>query len=261
MTTFTIGADPELFAADTDNIPRSLIHKIGGTKDNPIEVYPGYGLQEDNVAVEFNIPPAKDVDQFIGAINTMINHIDSVLREKGLHIDTKAAHSFPEQELAVPEAWVFGCEPDFNAWTRQINPKPAATDPTLRTAGGHVHIGTKVNPIIGTKLCDLVLGIPSVLYDTDSTRKELYGKAGAFRYAKKYTGFEYRVLSNFWIFDKTLIRWVYNSVNHMIELSKDVSTKRLISKLRENIIHTINKNDKKSAEMLMKIYKEAFITP
>jgi hypothetical protein len=39
-------------------------------------------------------------------------------------------------------------------------------------------------------------------------RRELYGKAGAFR-PKPY-GVEYRVLSNRWLNSEALIRWVYN---------------------------------------------------
>ena len=53
---FTIGADPEVFL-ERNNIPVSSIGKIGGTKYEPIHIQDGIFLQEDNVTVEYNIPP------------------------------------------------------------------------------------------------------------------------------------------------------------------------------------------------------------
>ncbi|OYV41139.1 MAG: hypothetical protein B7Z80_02685 [Rhodospirillales bacterium 20-64-7] len=57
---------------------------------------------------------------------------------------------------------------------------------------------------------DYFLGIHSLLWDKDGTRRKLYGKAGAFR-PKPY-GMEYRVLSNRWLDSPDLTRWVYNTV-------------------------------------------------
>ena len=49
----------------------------------------------------------------------------------------------------------------------------------------HLHLGYE-NPNIDTSLMlvkylDMYLGVPSVLRDTDSRRRSLYGKAGCFR--------------------------------------------------------------------------------
>jgi hypothetical protein len=65
------------------------------------------------------------------------------------------------------------------------------------------------------KACDLHLGVPSVLMDNGLLRKELYGKAGAYR--KKSYGGEYRTLSNYWIFDEQKIGWVYQAVENALE--------------------------------------------
>ena len=54
---------------------------------------------------------------------------------------------------------------------------------------------------------DLFLGCPSIILDKDNKRRELYGKAGAYR--NKPYGVEYRTLSNFWLTSSKLMQWVY----------------------------------------------------
>ena len=44
---------------------------------------------------------------------------------------------------------------------------------------------------------DYTLGLDSLLLDSDTRRRSMYGRAGSFRF-KEY-GIEYRTLSNFWI--------------------------------------------------------------
>ena len=112
-------------------------------------------------------------------------------------------------ELEHPNAQTFGCDPDFNAWTGRKNPRPKATDKNLRSCGGHVHIGylegkyKDLAPRSIIKACDLYMGIPAVFMDNGTLRKQLYGKAGAYR--QKGYGVEYRSLSNFWIFVNGLL--------------------------------------------------------
>jgi len=56
-------------------------------------------------------------------------------------------------------------------------------------------------------MADYLLGVWSVLHDTDMRRRELYGAAGAYR-PKKY-GVEYRTMSNFWLRSPQLMREVH----------------------------------------------------
>ena len=60
-----------------------------------------------------------------------------------------------------------------------------ATRTTLRSAGFHIHVGYPQNNIDVSvqmlRYIDVYVGIPSILYDTDSERRKLYGKAGCFR--------------------------------------------------------------------------------
>lgn len=63
----------------------------------------------------------------------------------------------------------------------------------------HLHIGyDNPNVEISLKLIktfDIFLGIPSVIIDPDTQRRELYGKAGAFRLTRY--GVEFRTLSSY----------------------------------------------------------------
>ena len=66
-----------------------------------------------------------------------------------------------------------------------------------------------------SKELDYYLGLPSLLFDPDTSRRKMYGKAGAFR-PKPY-GMEYRVLSNAWLKSPELIKWVFNNTKLAFE--------------------------------------------
>jgi hypothetical protein len=179
-----------------------------------------------------------------------------VMDKYGFALSRLSAASFPKEELSDPRAFIFGCDPDLNAWTGRINPRPKAADQNLRSCGGHLHIGykfkTKAEAKRAVKLVELFVGVPSVLIDEGEERKKLYGKAGAMRY-KPY-GVEYRTLSNFWVFDKELRTWVYRNVERAMSL---LDTDFDVDSLRDVIVHTINDNDKSMAHSLINQYNIA----
>ena len=215
---FLIGADPECFIKSRKyGHYKSAVGMVGGTKQHPKPIDNlGHAIQEDNVSVEFNIPPADSLTGFRASIHKVLDHIRSILPE--YDIDTSSAVSFPPEELDTPQAQEFGCEPDFNAWTKSKNPKPKAADENLRSAGGHIHVGSSIavaDPVSVIRAMDLFLGVPSVALDNGTLRRKLYGGAGSFR-QKKY-GAEYRTLSNFWIFNDSLIEWAYTGTQRALE--------------------------------------------
>jgi hypothetical protein len=222
MKLATLGSDPEFFIQDKQGQLKSIIGMLGGSKEHPafLDDFGEFKMQEDNVAAEYNIPPAHTREQFIEYVQFPQQAISRIIGTDKYSISKRASASFPEQELRHPKALEFGCDPDYNAWNMQMNPKPICDDPTFRTAGGHIHIGVKnrkpreVLRII--RAMDKYLGVWSVITDTDTKRRQLYGKAGAFR--PQPHGCEYRTLSNFWIFDKGLIGEVWDrtqqAVNH-----------------------------------------------
>ena len=85
--------------------------------------------------------------------------------------------------------------------------------------------------------------------DDGILRKQLYGKYGAYR-PKPY-GQEYRVLSNFWVFDEKLTGWVWDSVALALDA---VSNKFDVEAEHENIKAAINNNNKKLAQELVAKY-------
>jgi hypothetical protein len=93
---------------------------------------------------------------------------------------------------------------------------------------------------------DFYLGLPSLAYDSDQERREMYGKAGCCRY-KPY-GTEYRTLSNAWLKSEALMRWVYrNTVKGMNEL---MAGNNLADKYGD-IQEIINTGDKKAANKII----------
>lgn len=249
---FTIGADPELFLVNNQQKLISVVGLIGGTKEEPMPIGNGCAVQEDNVAAEFCIPPCVSSTSFVEAIQFALGDINNRAEKLGLSLATlTASASFDKDQLRTPQAQQFGCDPDYNAYTMRPNPRPKAQDKTLRSAGGHVHVGTKhPHPNI-IKTMDLYLGIPSLILDKDEHRRQLYGKAGAFR-PKPY-GVEYRTLSNFWIWDKKTIEWVYHQVHTCIEKCADfISSTTEEDRLK--IQDCINNNNKEEAKNLIKTW-------
>lgn len=218
-----IGADPELFLKQQEqNKFISGIDLIGGSKHYPRQIRDdGCAIQEDNVAAEFNIPPCETVDRFIESINFTLDNLSQLAKGYGLSLAIVPSAVFDQDQLNHPQAMEFGCDPDFNCWTRQRNPRPKTENKQLRVAGGHVHAGCLeegIDPWNMGRAMDLFLGVPSLQYDNDQERRKLYGKAGAVR-IKPY-GVEYRTLSNFWLKSDELKTWVFNQTNKAKDFCK-----------------------------------------
>ena len=241
---FLIGADPEFFIKKKYGGYASTVGLIGGSKWEPKKIdEDGHAILEDNVAVEFNIKPASSFDEFRSSIHKVLDHIRGIL--PGYEFSKESAVSFPQEELMTPEAQMFGCEPDFDAWRECVNEKPCADDKNLRSAGGHIHVGSDLaisNPVAVIRAMDLFLGVPSTQLDAGTLRRELYGKAGCFR-AKSY-GTEYRTLSNFWIFDDSLIQWAFDGTQRALEFVEKGNTIDVADGYRiQRCINTNNPDD------------------
>jgi hypothetical protein len=216
-----LGADPELFLEDHNGKVISAIGRVGGTKKRPKpikELGKKFSVQEDNVLLEYNIPPAKSGAEWVGHHTQMLEYLATFVDKMGLKLSDKASHSMDEDQLVNPSAHVFGCEPDFDVWALDWNKSPKAADPNLRSAGGHIHVGYE-NPdphktIKIARMCDLFIGAPLKLKDPDKKRAELYGRPGAIRF-KPY-GFEYRTPSNYWITKTDNISAVHHAIRNVM---------------------------------------------
>jgi len=240
-----IGADVEIFLRDKNTgHPVPAIGLIGGTKHEPkpvLELGDGFCVQEDNVMLEYNIPPAKTKEEFVSNVMTMNSYLDELLAKKGLIADICSSMTFSKKQLSHPQAQEMGCEPDWDVWTRTINPSPKENPliKTTRTSGGHIHISFTVDgkpmeeiflkePVV--KALDLTIGMLALDFDQDPLRRQLYGKPGAFR--NRPGGIEYRCPSNFWTKSPQMIAWAYTGVKQALYLVSNYQ-----QKLQEHYSH------------------------
>lgn len=256
------GADPELFLITKEGEYRSAVGLIGGSKKQPRVIDDqGSAVQEDNVAVEFNIPPSGTKQEFVNNIQKVMAYLNGYAGERNLLLSVVPAAKFPDIELQTPQAMRFGCDPDLNVWSGTLNAPPEldATNYNLRSCGGHVHVSwtpPKMEEEFmaqGEELVrafDLFLGAPSILYDSDMLRRRLYGKAGCFRF-KPY-GIEYRTLSNFWIKSPEMMEWVYDRAQQAIDFLNSGGTVRMED--RELIEQVINHGDESALTKLHQLY-------
>jgi hypothetical protein len=247
---FKIGCDPEFFILKNGN-PYPAIGLIGGTKENPLSTdREGCFMQEDNVMAEFNVPPSEDPKELFDNMQHTIEYIAKRLPDDSFSTLIVPSLEFDPKILLHPQALVFGCDPDYNCWTLAIN-TPPDVHTNLRTAGGHVHVGydnpTMEKSVELLKLMDYYIGIPSVLLDLDTKRRKIYGKAGAFR-MKSY-GFEYRVLSNFWIKDLESVEFIFKGVKKCFNAYDN--GKRLSDKEGKKIQEIINTSNASEATLML----------
>ena len=242
-----VGADPEVFVSNIrpETGRRAVVSAHGmipGTKEEPHPVKRG-AVQVDGMALEFNINPATSEFSFLLNIKTVMSHLEEMI-PKNAKIEVKSSHMFNKgyidgQPLVARE---LGCDPDFNAWTREENPRPNPNTP-LRTAAGHVHIGwTKDQDpkseahyhacVAVARAMDGFLGVMGMILDPDHRRQQLYGSPGAFR-PKPY-GCEYRVLSNFWLKDVAFQKMVYSQVQKGMKWVKKPVNYRAVSEIDED---------------------------
>lgn len=202
LETVRLGSDAEVFLKDATGRPFPACGIIGGTKDQPLILSEdGCAVQEDNVLLEFNTPICTTNLEWVSNLQRAMELAFAKVPPT-MRVSYTATENFDKRLLENPQAQTFGCEPDFNAWTREQNPRPRAKDPTLRSAAAHVHISWEDPADIEQRMrviqmADIFVTLPSLSESSDRKRRELYGKAGAFR-PKKY-GVEHRVMDNYWL--------------------------------------------------------------
>ncbi len=249
----TIGSDPEIFISNGEEIV-SAIDLVPGTKDDPHPIDDkGHMIQTDNIALEYNIPPCNNEDEFVYSIQFVKDYLETVAIANGYQLSPLASAEINSLFLLHPQAQRFGCEPDFNPYTEDVNEVPNSNT-NLRCVGGHVAVGypnpTMETSILIVKAFDIFVVLPSLLIDTDERRRELYGKAGAFRFKDPW-GVECRALSNFWIHSEELIKWVYSQTIKAVECVLEGRIEPLIQKYSLLVVEAINTNNKELANKLL----------
>ena len=275
-----VGSDAEFFLLK-DNNPFPVCGLLGGTKENPRPVLEGngYAVQEDNVLVEFNIPPANTAMEFHESISKMLSYLKEEMKKNNLECKYNSCELFEQKILEqYPQAYAFGCEPDFCVWTKSVNPspdfpgvwknypnKPKVKDDKViyepRTAGYHVHVSYLVDnqqssladKELFVKAQDLFLGVPSIILENQNIRRKYYGRAGAFR-PKEY-GHEYRVLGSALLSDSPNInQWIFNQNCKIISWLNTQNADIILKNNAENITIAINAGDREMAGRLVSLF-------
>ena len=260
--TFTIGADPEVFVGVNKKFV-SAHDLVPGTKLKPYPVLEG-SVQVDGMALEYNINPCESKQEFTHRISFVRQQMQDMLQ--GVEIMPVSCVEFDKKTIeGVPtKNYELGCSVDFNAYTGEPNETPNSKL-MMRTAGGHVHIGgfhtnkryssehySKCTRL--TRLMDKELGIYSLIWDTDTKRRSMYGKAGCFR--PTYYGVEYRSLSNLWIFNTDLVEFVYDATQTAYDKflsGETVNTDKYEQIINNSLIEEVND---KTAECVRSIVND-----
>jgi hypothetical protein len=242
----TIGADPEFFIRRADTgTPQPIIGLLGGTKGKAIPIGPSgiYGMQEDNVMAEYNIPPCNDESAFMSHVtrgrDAIMDHLHTKFPYQ-YEVDRAAARVFAASALDHPQARTFGCSPDFDGYQmggENVGIAPEAlVVPGLgewRFCGGHVHLGYKhllksdMPDYVAAQWADVFLGLTLLAYDRQGQRRQFYGTPG--RYRPTSYGIEYRPLSTLWTFNPSGLEYVayYGIALCKFLLKSEAALKRL----------------------------------
>ena len=225
----TIGADPELFFVDASGNFVSAYGHVPGTKNDPEPTDFG-AVQLDGHAVEFNIFPTSDVNEFVDLLRAGIDFCKGLAANVGCSLSFSPVAVFsPEHfDMLPPESKVLGCSPDFNGYTGQVNTAPEIAEIPIRTSSGHVHIGYPCEPEFWhgagfeqrlSLVQHLGLRLETVAkaweVPASKDRRNYYGDNFAFR-PKPY-GVELRQLDALWLTDERWMRLVFSTVRDNTE--------------------------------------------
>lgn len=273
MSQFTFGCDPEIFIKENGK-PASAYGLIPGSKESPHKTEGG-AVQVDGMALEFNTDPvqATDFEGFNARIVQQVKNLRAMVPEN-LSLSVEPVQEFGKEFLDTQpdDAKELGCDPDWNAYTKETNPRPDADNTTFRTGAGHIHIGWGADIPIDNKehieicagfvkMLDPLVGFFMTYIDRDPRRRELYGKAGAFR-PKPY-GVEYRTPSNVWIRNRASREVVHFLMNRAIYYHSRGTTPTAVAAgcSSEEIVRIINEGDHKKAKNLISAYFHDYNAP
>jgi len=227
----TIGSDPEYGAVDQQGIPRSVVGFLPGTKQEPFPLNEHVSCQIDNVGAECCIPPCSTEDDFVKFMTIARVLTQQKLREQAPHLSlvSRSSQRYSDEELNSDSARLFGCDPSYCVYIgdRSHRPSPEQVG-NLRSFGFHIHVGFKLEegenqiPYVTNliRAMDIMLGVPSIIIDRDTDRRQIYGNAGDLRYRmiKDILVIEYRTLGAFMHSSSELLRFCYQQTMKAIEM-------------------------------------------
>lgn len=275
------GADPEFFivtkkgtVVNSDRFfpPEKNKYEIkGGLKNKPMHLF------FDGIQAEFNIWPHTCREWVLDDIWLLFKRVYELI---GPNYDISLQPCVKVRKdilrKADPRARIFGCDPDYNAYTGEKN--EILVDPDthpLRYAGGHIHMSPefgnkKKEPFLASweeicksvKLLDILVGSLLVLLERDvaaATRRFMYGTAGCFRETE--WGIEYRTPSPFWLMAPEITSLVAGMVRLFFRIRNHEVENYFLDLVDEDLVrHAIDYNDYDAALTIYKAIKRNLIT-
>lgn len=222
MMKFTFGSDPE-FMLSKDNKFYSAIRILKHDKHNRIQIG-NHEYYYDNVLAECAVAPGNTKEEVVSNFRDCLQQFVKIVSPYKLVL--RSSQDYPPDQLTEKEAKEIGCDTEYCVYSLSDVKPPTQefVSNCLRTAGGHIHLGTELafrdeySALFVIRLMDLFLGIPSIFLDKDKTakrRKRLYGKAGRFRLPEH--GVEYRSLGNFWWSTPELVELTWDICQFVLE--------------------------------------------
>jgi hypothetical protein len=267
-----IGCDPEFFIQSQGKHICAIPYLGGACKEllfpmmeNNI-IKEGFFFCHDRASVEFNVPPTMDFKTFRDQLNYakqfILHLVNNDYNGPKIEISEDASAFFNWDELTNPKALEVGCHPSWNAWTNSQNKLTKDLEKSnFQCAAFHWHLecdfgcDDKFHLMMACiRAFDLFLGVPSVMMDNDLWRKDSgYGLAGQFREMLDKNRFEYRVLSNFILFDDVALEFMWNQMFKAIDYVNEFDI--ITGELGDRIQKCINTSDKILAYEICKEFK------
>lgn len=266
-----IGSDPEIFCEDEKGeiVPA---FKFLGSKEKPNKAQGHYhhnSIYWDGFQAEFDTYANSCMQIHGDSIHYGLQGLYNALKQHNpkAKLSSKTVFDIPMDMLkeSAPEHVAFGCRPSFNAYGMKGDERPG-TEVTYRSTGGHIHFGLgdklasdEAGILKMVKALDAILGVACVSmfakYD-DPRRRQMYGLAGEYR-RPKY-GFEYRVLSNAWMFHPLIAHLVFDLARSVTTFGYKDFLKYWDCEEKETI-RIINECDVKAAREVLKKNKSILI--
>lgn len=226
MALFTFGTDAEFFI-HKDGKPRSAIGIVPGTKYKRYKRN-GHEYFYDNVLAECAVKYGRNKEETINNIQDCLQVFTEIVKPYDLCIE--AYKTLPKSELAHKDAIQANCDSEACAYSlKPIKlPKHFYTKNNSRSAGGHLHLGSKIikkddfSLLHVVRMLDLFVGLPSIFIDYDPSsikRKRFYGHAGRYRITSY--GAEYRTLGNFWLKSPELVGLIYDLADFTLDFIQE----------------------------------------
>lgn len=225
---FSFGADPEFILIDEKGNLKSAINVLKKNKSNKIESKGNFFFY-DNVLAECTVKPSFSKKESINNIRESLSECARLVSP--FKISTISSGQFSSSELEHIDAKKSGCDAEFCAYrlkkASSKRVKKMFAESNLRTAGGHIHLGTELGKshdtcVMLVRMLDLFLAFPTLVLDSSRpsfNRRKLYGQAG--RYRQPEYGVEYRTLSNFWLASPKLVDLIYDLCDFVINLTNN----------------------------------------